>query len=100
MRYVNNANGRMPVILRSDDEAAGSVRAVRCAIAALLKPCIGQELPANPCGATSCTKSLPIRAYSYPLRRAQQKEMSEDFLFAAAAGSYFLLIRFAACVAS
>ena len=45
MRYVNNANGRMPVILRSDDESRWLSPALSDAqIAALLKPYPEQEL--------------------------------------------------------
>ena len=49
MRYVNNANGRMPVILRSDDESRWLSPALSDAqIAALLKPYPEQELHSEP----------------------------------------------------
>ena len=49
MRYVNNANGRMPVIRRSDDESRWLSPALSDAqIAALLKPYPEQELHSEP----------------------------------------------------
>ena len=49
MRYVNNANGRMPVILRPDDESRWLSPALSDAqIAALLKPYPEQELHSEP----------------------------------------------------
>ena len=49
MRYVNNANGRMPVILRPDDESRWLTPVLSDAqIAALLKPYPEQELHSEP----------------------------------------------------
>ena len=49
MRYVNNANGRMPVILRPDDESRWLSPALSDAqIAALLKSYPEQELHSEP----------------------------------------------------
>ena len=55
MRYVNNANGRMPVILRPDDESRWLSPALSDAqIAALLKSYPEQELHSEPVRCDFC----------------------------------------------
>lgn len=67
MRYVNNANGRMPSFSVPTMRAAGSLP--RCPMRRS-SPCSNlirsRSCTANPCGATSCTKSLPIPGILVP----------------------------------
>ncbi len=101
MRYVNNANGRMPVILRPDDEPLAQSRAVRCA----------DRRPAqilSGAGGAQRTRAVRLHARSRcrsghtrtGLGGRSKKGSPKTSLFCCrTAGSYFSLIRFAACVA-
>ena len=81
MRYVNNANGRMPVILRSDDEPLAQSRAVRCADRRTAQALSGAGAAQRTRAVRLHARSRCRSAYSYPLRRAQQKREVRDFPF-------------------